>query len=264
MTTPGHQNYPQNGLKIAQFWCRFRVKNRSKIALHFEALPGTILGAPRPPPNPKNNDFNLRVVQNRRSTFLRPWLSGVGFWSKNGAKMEPKCLQKSIKKAPKNTQKTTTKKTPKMEPKRLPGELPGTPFGDFWDQKGSTGLKLFCFWWPRGFKTCLSVPPSSPGTSPGTLPGTILDHIWTSELDFGSKKRNKNGTRRLTTSTKTQPNKKNRKLHKNIRPGTQTNQMPLSFFTFLLFLCSSGLGFAFTRSGQVGTREAYRINIFTF
>ena len=57
----------------------------------------------------------------------------------------------------------------------------------------------------------------------------------------------------LPHQRKRNPTKKNMKNHKNVRRGTQTNQMPFPFLPFLLFVCSY-----FTLPARFSERKRYR------
>ena len=99
-----------------------------------------------------------------------------------------------------------------MTPKWLPAGPPGSSFGDFWGQKGATGLKFSA---PGGLFLQISVfryPRARLAPSRGPPQGPF----WTSFLHFGMENATKMKPGCLSKSRKAQP-RKQRQLHKSLR-----------------------------------------------
>ena len=108
------------------------VKIDTKSNKKFNAILITFFGVPKHPPEAKKLYFHWRVVQNRRSAFLRPSAPEVDFGSHSGTQKAPKIMKNMVgisrkirieTNAPKGRQKWPRRSL--TRPSRVPGARPG-------------------------------------------------------------------------------------------------------------------------------------------
>ena len=104
----------KNGPKREPQGTHFGSQNRYKIASKFGSDSGDVFWCSQVPPEAKKLDFHWSVVQNRRSTFLRPGAPEVDFGSHFGTQKGPKIKKKWDRNSKKNRKR---KKSPTWAPK---------------------------------------------------------------------------------------------------------------------------------------------------